>query len=300
MRLLIISGRSGSGKSTALNMLEDHGYYCIDNLPASLLPAFIKRISSDTLKLPRVAVSIDARNLPDDLKKVPAILQELHESSLDAEIIFLDANGPTLIKRFSESRRRHPLTTATIGLREAIAREREMLEPIAALAGLSIDTSTMSVHQLRDVIRSRLVDKKSSALSVMFESFGFKSGVPVDADIVFDVRCLPNPYWEQSLRPLTGLDQPVIDYLSQQDDVNEMLTDIRTYLEKWLPRFEASNRSYMTIAVGCTGGQHRSVYLCERLREAFDGSISDLQVLHRELTRHIPARDADKIDTSDL
>lgn len=300
MRLLIISGRSGSGKSTALNMLEDHGYYCIDNLPASLLPAFIKRISSDTLKLPRVAVSIDARNLPDDLKKVPAILQELHESSLDAEVIFLDANGPTLIKRFSESRRRHPLTTATIGLREAIAREREMLEPIAALAGLSIDTSAMSVHQLRDVIRSRLVDKKSSALSVMFESFGFKSGVPVDADIVFDVRCLPNPYWEQPLRPLTGLDQPVIDFLSQQDDVNEMLTDIRAYLEKWLPRFEASNRSYMTVAVGCTGGQHRSVYLCERLREAFDGSISDLQVLHRELTRHIPTTDADKTDTSDL
>lgn len=300
MRLLIISGRSGSGKSTALNMLEDHGYYCIDNLPASLLPAFIKRISSDTLKLPRVAVSIDARNLPDDLKKVPAILQELHESALDAEIIFLDANGPTLIKRFSESRRRHPLTTATVGLREAIARERELLEPIAALAGLSIDTSTMSVHQLRDVIRSRLVDKKSSALSVMFESFGFKSGVPVDADIVFDVRCLPNPYWEQSLRPLTGLDQPVIDFLSRQDDVNEMLTDIRSYLEKWLPRFEASNRSYMTVAVGCTGGQHRSVYLCERLREAFNGSISDLQVLHRELTRHIPARDAAKIDTSDL
>src|SRR5690554_2288381 len=270
-------------------MLEDHGYYCIDNLPASLLPAFIQRISSDTLKLPRVAVSIDARNLPDDLKKVPAILQELHESSLDAEIIFLDANGPTLIKRFSESRRRHPLTTATVGLREAIARERELLEPIAALAGLSIDTSTMSVHQLRDIIRSRLVDKKTSALSVMFESFGFKNGVPVDADIVFDVRCLPNPYWEQELRPLTGLDQPVIDFLGKQDDVNEMLADIRTYLEKWLPRFEASNRSYMTVAIGCTGGQHRSVYLCERLHEAFSDSISDLQVLHRELTRHAPA-----------
>lgn len=289
MRLLIISGRSGSGKSTALNMLEDHGYYCIDNLPASLLPAFVRRISSDTLELPRVAVSIDARNIPDDLKKVPAILQELRESSLDTEIIFLDASGPTLIKRFSESRRRHPLTTSTVGLREAIGRERELLEPIAALAGLSIDTSTMSVHQLRDIIRSRLIDKNTSALSVMFESFGFKSGVPVDADIVFDVRCLPNPYWEPELRPLTGLDQPVMDFLSQQDDVNEMLADIRTFLEKWLPRFEASNRSYMTVAVGCTGGQHRSVYLCERLREAFIGNITNLQVLHRELTRQPPA-----------
>lgn len=289
MRLLIISGRSGSGKSTALNMLEDHGYYCIDNLPASLLPAFVRRISSDTLELPRVAVSIDARNIPDDLKKVPAILQELRESSLDTEIIFLDASGPTLIKRFSESRRRHPLTTSTVGLREAIGREREMLEPIAALAGLSIDTSTMSIHQLRDIIRSRLIDKNTSALSVMFESFGFKSGVPVDADIVFDVRCLPNPYWEPELRPLTGLDQPVMDFLSQHDDVNEMLADIRAFLEKWLPRFEASNRSYMTVAVGCTGGQHRSVYLCERLREAFTGNITNLQVLHRELTRQPPA-----------
>jgi RNase adapter protein RapZ len=285
VRLLIISGRSGSGKSTALNMLEDHGYYCIDNLPASLLPAFVKRISSETLELPRVAVSIDARNIPEDLKKVPQIIEDLQSTPLHTDIIFLDANSPTLIKRFSESRRKHPLTTENMGLREAIMKERELLEPIAALAGLSIDTSTMSVHQLRDAIRTRVLEKKDSSLALMFESFGFKSGVPIDADFVFDARCLPNPYWDPSLRPLTGMDSDVVAFLSQQDDVVAMQTDIAEFLEKWLPRFEASNRSYMTVAIGCTGGQHRSVYLCEQLRKIFAGKVTNVQVLHRELTK---------------
>lgn len=285
MRLLIISGRSGSGKSTALNMLEDHGYYCIDNLPASLLPAFVARISGETVELPRVAVSIDARNLPDDLRKVPDIIVELQQSAIDTEIIFLDANSPTLIKRFSESRRKHPLTTADIGLREAINKERELLEPISALAGLSIDTSSMSIHQLRDMIRSRLLEKKDSSLSLMFESFGFKNGVPVDADFVFDVRCLPNPYWDPALRPLTGMDAEVIRFLSDDDGVKAMQRDIHQFLETWLPRFEASNRSYMTVAIGCTGGQHRSVYMCEQLKKSFAGRITNLQVMHRELPR---------------
>lgn len=266
-------------------MLEDHGYYCIDNLPASLLPAFVKRISSDTLELPRVAVSIDARNIPDDLKKVPQIIEDLQNSPLHTDIIFLDASSPTLIKRFSESRRKHPLTTENIGLREAIIKERELLEPIAALAGLSIDTSTMSIHQLRDVIRTRVLEKKDSSLALMFESFGFKSGVPVDADFVFDARCLPNPYWDPTLRPLTGLDAAVITFLSEQKDVRDLQHDITEFLEKWLPRFEASNRSYMTVAVGCTGGQHRSVYLCEQLKKVFAGRINNVQVLHRELAR---------------
>ena len=285
MRLIIISGRSGSGKSTALNMLEDHGYYCIDNLPASLLPAFVKRISSETLELPCVAVSIDARNIPDDLKKVPQIIQDLQSAPLHTDIIFLDASSPTLIKRFSESRRKHPLTTETVGLREAIIKERELLEPIAALAGLSLDTSTMSIHQLRDVIRTRVLDKKDSSLALMFESFGFKSGVPIDADFVFDARSLPNPYWDPQLRPLSGLDAPVIKFLSEQNDVIALQTDIAEFLEKWLPRIEASNRSYMTVAVGCTGGQHRSVYLCEQLKKVFSGRVTNVQVLHRELTR---------------
>ena len=285
MRLLIISGRSGSGKSTALNMLEDHGYYCIDNLPASLLPAFVQRISREIPELPRVAVSIDARNLPDDLKKVPSIIDDLQHSTLHTEIIFLDASGPTLIKRFSESRRKHPLTTETIGLREAINRERELLDPISALAGLSIDTSTMSVHQLREIVRNRVLEKKDYSLALMFESFGFKTGVPVDADFVFDVRCLPNPYWDDSLKSLTGMDSAVIDYLGAYEDVIAMQTDIADFLAKWLPRFEASNRSYMTVAIGCTGGQHRSVYLCEQLKQQFSGQIANVQVLHRELSK---------------
>lgn len=285
MKLLIISGRSGSGKSTALNMLEDHGYYCIDNLPASLLPAFVKRISSETLELPQVAVSIDARNIPDDLRKVPQIIEDLRHSALDTDIIFLDASSPTLIKRFSESRRKHPLTTETVGLREAITRERELLEPIAALAALSIDTSTMSIHQLRDVIRTRVLGKRDSSLALLFESFGFKSGVPVDADLVFDARSLPNPYWDLALRPLTGLDSAVVDFLSAQPDVVALQADITEFLTKWLPRFEASNRSYMTVAIGCTGGQHRSVYLCEQLKKAFAGRITNVQVLHRELAK---------------
>jgi RNase adapter protein RapZ len=285
LRLLIISGRSGSGKSTALNMLEDHGYYCIDNLPASLLSAFIQRISGDNVALPRVAVSIDARNLPDDLRKVPEILRELQISEIDTEIIFLDANNPTLIKRFSESRRKHPLTTEHIGLREAIIKERELLEPISALAQLSIDTSTMSIHQLRDSIRSRVLEKSDSSLSLMFESFGFKNGVPVDADFVFDVRCLPNPYWDPALKKLSGLDEKVMSFLSADEDVKAMQQDIYAFLDKWLPRFESSNRSYMTVAIGCTGGQHRSVYMCEQLRKAFSGRIGNLQVMHRELSR---------------
>lgn len=285
MRLLIISGRSGSGKSTALNMLEDHGYYCIDNLPASLLPAFVARISLEQPALPRVAVSIDARNLPDDLMKVPSIIADLQHFTLHTEIIFLDANSPTLIKRFSESRRKHPLTTENIGLREAIHRERELLEPIAALSGLSIDTSAMSVHQLREIVRSRVVEKKDSSLALMFESFGFKTGVPIDADFVFDVRCLPNPYWDDALKSLTGLDQAVVDFLGAHDDVIAMQGDIAGFLAKWLPRFEASNRSYMTVAIGCTGGQHRSVYLCEQLKQLFSGKIANVQVLHRELSR---------------
>ena len=266
MKLLIISGRSGSGKSTALNMLEDHGYYCIDNLPASLLQAFVSRICRDTPELPRVAVSIDARNIPEDLKNVPQILHELQLSALNIEIIF-------------------PLTSNTVGLREAIIQERELLEPISAMAGLSIDTSTMSVHQLREVVRSRILEKKDSSLSVMFESFGFKNGVPIDADFVFDARCLPNPYWDSQLRPLSGLDAPVADYLSNEPDVQALLQDIEAFLDRWLPRFEASNRSYMTVAIGCTGGQHRSVFLCEQLKLAFADKINNLQVLHRELRR---------------
>ena len=286
MKLLIISGRSGSGKSTALNMLEDHGFYCIDNLPASLLPSLVQRVISQTTELPRVAVSIDARNIPADLKQVPQIVEQLKQSNIKTEVIFLDASSPTLIKRFSESRRKHPLTTDKIGLREAINMETELLEQIALLASLSIDTSHMSLHQLRDSIKTRIVERDdSTGMALLFESFGYKHGVPIDADIVYDIRCLPNPYWDKQLRPLTGLDLEVGEWLESQPEFRAMYEDLRAYLDKWLPRFADNNRSYMTVAIGCTGGQHRSVYLSEQLRHHFSKTIRNVQVLHRELRR---------------
>ncbi|MAS60769.1 MAG: RNase adapter RapZ [Gammaproteobacteria bacterium] len=283
MKLTIISGRSGSGKSTVLHVLEDKGYYCIDNLPASLLPALAKRISTDASDLTQVAVSVDARNVSTDLEQVPQIVAELKEKTIPTEILFLDANSQTLLKRFSESRRKHPLSSESVGLREAIDKESELLESISVLANLTIDTSNMALQALRQTVKERMLDDQTNAMALLFQSFGFKNGVPVDADIVYDVRCLPNPFWDNSLRALTGLDDAVKKFLGDESEVSEMLEDISNYLEKWLPKFEANNRSYITVAVGCTGGQHRSVYLCERLAESFVGKISNVQVRHREL-----------------
>ncbi|HBJ89243.1 MAG TPA: RNase adapter RapZ [Gammaproteobacteria bacterium] len=283
MKLTIISGRSGSGKSTVLHVLEDKGYYCIDNLPASLLPALAKRISTDASDLTQVAVSVDARNVSTDLEQVPQIVAELKEKTIPTEILFLDANSQTLLKRFSESRRKHPLSSESVGLREAIDKESELLESISVLANLTIDTSNMALQALRQTVKERMLDDQTNAMALLFQSFGFKNGVPVDADIVYDVRCLPNPFWDNSLRALTGLDDAVKKFLGDKSEVSEMLEDISNYLEKWLPKFEANNRSYITVAVGCTGGQHRSVYLCERLAESFVGKISNVQVRHREL-----------------
>ena len=283
MKLTIISGRSGSGKSTVLHVLEDLGYYCIDNLPASLLPALANRISEDGNDLPLVAVSIDARNVSEDLEKVPEILTELKNTQISTQILFLDANSKTLLRRFNESRRKHPLSTETIGLREAINIESDLLEHISLLASLTIDTSSMSLQTLRQTVKEQFLGNQSSATALLFQSFGFKHGVPADADIVYDVRCLPNPYWDASLRSLTGLDKPVADFLGADAEVTEMLADISHFLVKWLPNFEANNRSYITIAVGCTGGQHRSVYLCERLSQAFAEKLANVQVRHREL-----------------
>ena len=283
MKLTIISGRSGSGKSTVLHVLEDRGYYCIDNLPASLLPSLADRISSSESGIPNVAVSIDARNSSTDLQQVPAIIKQLEQKDLHTEIVFLDANSQTLLKRFSESRRKHPLTTDKLGLKEAINRESELLEAISLMASLSIDTSNMSLHQLRDMIKNQLIDSKDPGLALLFQSFGYKNGVPVDADIVYDVRCLPNPYWDSALRSLTGKDKAVVSFLEAQDEVQQMYRDIAEFLKKWLPRFESNNRSYITVALGCTGGQHRSVYLCEKLGKQFSTIIKNVQIRHREL-----------------
>ena len=284
MKLVVISGVSGSGKSNALHVLEDLDYYCIDNLPVGLLPAFAEQTqASPSEAISHAAIGIDARNLPDDLHRFPYILEQLKNKGVIVEIIFLDAENNILLKRFSETRRKHPLTENEIPLIEAIKKERELLGPIASRADLYIDTSRTNIYQLRDLIKERVSGTTSQAISLLFESFGFKHGVPTDADFVFDARCLPNPHWEPSLRNFTGLDQPVIDYLREHEVVDEMQEHIKQFLVTWIPRFEAENRSYLTIAIGCTGGQHRSVYLTHQLAEYFRGSRENVSVRHRDL-----------------
>ncbi|MCP8463760.1 RNase adapter RapZ [Pseudomonas sp. ZM23] len=285
MRLIIVSGRSGSGKSTALNVLEDSGFYCIDNLPASLLPDLAQRALLHTeLLQPQVAVSIDARNLPSQLQRFPELLQEARDKHIQCDVLYLDADDETLLKRFSETRRRHPLTTDTRSLAEAIADESNLLAPIADLADLKLNTTHLNLYQLRDVLKLRLLNKPELGTAFLVESFGFKRGMPVDADLVFDVRCLPNPYWKPELREHTGLDSDVQEYLAAQADVEEMYQDILGYLNKWLPRFAASNRAYVTIAIGCTGGQHRSTYLAERIGKALKETLTNVQIRHRDLS----------------
>jgi UPF0042 nucleotide-binding protein len=285
MQLVIISGRSGSGKSSALHLLEDEGFYAIDNLPVSLLPELVQQLRAEDGANgvgQRIAVCVDARNATRDLSRFGELLRSL-PGDVRTEILYLDADDHTLIKRFSETRRRHPLSDVHTALAEAISREKQLLEPIAMNAGLSLDTSRMNVHELRTHLRERVLGRHSAGLSLLFLSFGYKSGIPVDTDFVFDLRALPNPHWHPLLRPQTGRDGEVIAFLEQQADVNEMFNDIYQMLNKWLPRFVASNRSYITISLGCTGGQHRSVYMAERLCRAFSGTFEDVQVRHREL-----------------
>lgn len=284
MKLVIISGLSGSGKSVALHTLEDVGFYCIDNLPIGLLADFARHITeSPSRPVERYAVGIDARNIPEDLSRFPDILDDLKNRDISTEIVFLQAANDTLIKRFSETRRRHPLSLPNTSLAEAITRETELLAPVLARADLVIDTSTTNVHQLRDLIRNRLDRRIDSRLSLLFTSFGFKHGIPKDADFVFDVRCLPNPHWEPQLRPLTGRDAAVRDYLESDAEVERMYSDIRDFIAEWLPSFEREARSYLTVAIGCTGGQHRSVYLVERLNEHFQQESDNVLIRHREL-----------------
>ncbi len=285
MRLIIVSGRSGSGKSTALDVLEDNGFYCIDNLPAGLLPELAERALLHTEFLhPQVAVSIDARNLPSQLKRFPELLGAVRARHIQCDVLYLDAAEDTLLKRFSETRRRHPLTDEHRSLAEAIADESKVLEPIVDLADLRIDTTHLNLYQLRDTLQLRLLNQPEPGTAFLVESFGFKRGKPVDADLVFDVRCLPNPYWKPELRDFSGLDQPVADYLAAQADVEDMYQDILAYLNKWLPRFAASNRAYVTVAIGCTGGHHRSVYLANRLGAALKSLLKNVQVRHRDLS----------------
>lgn len=283
MRLVIISGLSGSGKSIALNTLEDTGFYCIDNLPVGLLSALGHHVTeTPTAATHHYAVGIDARNGPEDLSRFPEILQEIIARGIQCEILALDAEHDTLLKRFSETRRRHPLSGPDIPLSEAIEHERVLLEPILERADLIIDTTRTTVHQLRDLVRKRLV-RTPYSLSLLFESFGYKHGIPPDADYVFDARCLPNPHWEPELRSLTGLDTAVGRYLAAQGNVDRYYTQVRDFLAEWVPHFERENRSYLTVAIGCTGGQHRSVYLANRLAEHFRTQRANVSVRHREL-----------------
>lgn len=281
MRLIIISGRSGSGKSTALHQLEDEGYYCIDNLPAALLPALVDRALEDELSHAGLAVCIDARNAHRDL----AHYQELVSSLPDAvkvDVLYMDADADSLIKRFSETRRKHHLSDDATTLAEAIARETQILEPIASNASLTIDTSDMTIYELRSAIRQRLVGATQGGISILFQSFGFKRGIPSNADLVYDVRVLPNPHWVEELRSKTGREQPVIDFLQGEPAVEGMFEDVCSFLDRWLPRYRDNNRSYITVALGCTGGQHRSVYLAERLYQHYRSQYPEVNIRHRD------------------
>ena len=284
MRLVIVSGLSGSGKSVALHTLEDIDFYCVDNIPAALLKAFIShtvRGQGDTY--PRTAVGLDARNRPNEVETVPALVKELRKSGISCDVLFLHAGDEVILKRYAETRRKHPLVTADVGLREAIESERALLEPISSAADWVIDTSNMGVHALRELVRERIDRRRAGRLSLMFESFGYKHGIPGDSDYVFDVRSLPNPYWEQHLRSLNGLDAPVAQYLAAQESVAIMIADLSAFLEKRVQEFSGANRSYLTVAVGCTGGQHRSVYIAEKLAEHFRKEHPQVLTLHQSL-----------------
>lgn len=283
MKLVVITGLSGSGKSIGLNTLEDLGYYCIDNLPVFLLGQLARRLIEDRSEsFERTAVGIDARSAAASLNELPELMRELRAQGIDCQIIFLDAQPDTLIKRFSETRRKHPLAGAQRSLEEAMQLERTMLEPILSIADLHIDTTHSNIHELRDQIRNR-VEKAGNGVSVLMMSFGFKHGVPRDVDFVFDVRCLPNPHWQPALRPLTGRDPAVAEFLQNSPGVQDMFNDLSGFFDRWISVFEADGRSYLTIAIGCTGGQHRSVYMTERLGAHLSRQGHAVLVRHREL-----------------
>ncbi|HUO43828.1 MAG TPA: RNase adapter RapZ [Burkholderiales bacterium] len=277
MQLIVITGLSGSGKSVALKALEDGGYYAADNLPAALLPELIALLEGAGHR--RVAVSIDARG-GDTLADLPRQIAALRTRGIDARVLFLDAQTDTLLKRFSETRRRHPLSVDGLTVAEGIARERELLAGVGAISH-HIDTSDLNPTALRAWIK-QFVEFDQSGLTLQFQSFGFKHGIPLDADLVFDVRCLPNPFYDPQLRPLTGRDRAVVEFLEGNDNVRRMYEDIRGFIENWLPCFIADNRSYLTVAIGCTGGEHRSVYFAEKLARHF-GAACPVLVRHREL-----------------
>ena len=283
MRSLIVSGRSGSGKSTVLHALEDTGFNCIDNFPASLLVQLVtKESAKPQSRVVDLALCIDVRNPPEDLAALPDYIAQLKQHGEVPRLIYLDASDSVLVKRFSDTRRRHPLDERFNVLKDAIAFEKEVLKPIAQIADLRIDTTNRTLHELDTLTKERIAGHSTNHISLLFQSFGYKYGVPIDTDIVFDARCLPNPYWREDLRQFNGLHQNIKAFLDESHVVDDFFGDVRNYLEKWLPIFSDQRRVYITVGVGCTGGTHRSVYMVERLAQHFRNDYADLLVRHRE------------------
>ncbi|HDL5428189.1 TPA: RNase adapter RapZ [Mannheimia haemolytica] len=282
MELIIISGRSGSGKSVALRALEDAGYYCVDNIPLPLIPTLTYYLTQENRS---AVISLDIRNLPNTPNAIEELLTQLEP--LNAKLIFLDCERNTLIRRYSDSRRIHPLSTqGDLSLEGALDLEQKLLEPLVQNANYIIDTSHLSSHELAENLRQILQGSTEKELKIIFQSFGFKYGLPADSDYVFDVRFLPNPHWNPELRPMTGLEQPVIDFLERQTEVHNFIYQTRNYLEMWLPMLEQNNRSYLTIAIGCTGGKHRSIFIAEQLAKYFQAKGKNVQVRHKSLEKH--------------
>jgi len=283
-RLIVISGLSGAGKTVALHTLEDSGFYCIDNLPIGLLNEFGHQLTDlGSIPAEEIAVGIDARNPEHLIANLPESIELLKQQNLSIELIYIEANDDILTKRYSETRRKHPLSTAAISLAEAIEKERGIMERFSEKADLRIDTSLLSMYGLRDLVREQIVKHPAESLSIQFVSFGYKHGVPKDADFVFDTRCLPNPYWEKDLRLLTGKDKAVIEFLDDQELAKDLYAQIKDFVAYWTPHFEASNRSYLCFAIGCTGGQHRSVYLAEKLANYFRQQDKHVIISHRDI-----------------
>jgi len=285
-RLTIVTGLSGSGKSVALHTLEDEGFYCIDNLPSSMVNELLNKVLAEKNKVfEKLAIGIDMRGEHSTPNEFLTVLKSLHaRRDVQTDVLFLDTSRQTLSTRFSETRRRHPLSTGGVPLMTAIDNEIALLSGVKNEADLVINTSLLNLHQLRNIISTDVLGKSSAVLSLIFQSFGFKHGQPASTDFMFDVRCLPNPYWEPELREFSGKDEPIIEFLGQQPPVQDMLTDIQQFVARWLPHFETENRSYLTVSVGCTGGRHRSVYLCENLAAHFSGTRENVSIRHREIS----------------
>ncbi len=283
-RLIIVSGLSGSGKSVALHVLEDLGYYCIDNLPAALLQSAVDEVSSNgEQQAALLAVGIDARNRSQDLRALPSLINKFRQRDIATDVLFLQADDEVLLKRYSESRRRHPLAEHGSALLAAIEVEREVLAEVINSADLIIDTSRTSTYELADTIRKRVDRRGTDSMSVLIESFGFKNGIPADADFVFDMRCLPNPYWTVELRGLTGLDSEVREFLNAEERFVAMHDDILDFLGRWIPEYRQAHRGYLTVAIGCTGGQHRSVYMVEKLAASLAERDEAVTTRHNEI-----------------